>query len=1150
MEMQAQQRESTRLEECSIELATVFTNVAMHWRASLATGLARCAKAADQAGLRGLNYVATLLIPHLNSSANGECADAELEHAQVFCNDLLAFCNGLCTQEQALGLASSLQKWPGIESIPDQFVEMIAKRLTSDAKVLIRSAVSAAQPLITQALETPLPASNARDEIKLIAVTDLSSAQIQLTTLPATAMEETAAPSLSQGVMMGSLSDLQADAALEVASDELLMLAEACDDLLTDVAPNLLSLPIEGQADKELWAGLLEEYKERVDYFANAATFIGLEPLQNWLYALSGNLALLCQNANLLSEPLRGLLLLIPENLKNFFTEPSAATGEQVFQLLCDSAWPHPQSEITVLASLARLSKIQIIGSRQVVERSDDVSVNDVSLEIPCDADINVVNYLLRELPQLSGEFSDAIERIAKGSSADIEQAQRIAHTLKGSANTVGVRGIANLTHQLEDILQLLAADPKKPPRSLVDHLSDAADCLAEMSEAVAGSGPEPSQAFAVYKASVVWTNRLVRDGVPSEDFVSETSTERSGPTVKPAELSPELVKEADDEILRVPASLVDRLLGFAGEASILLAQVQDRLSLLESTRTTIKTDTERLGSLSDELDRLVDVRGLSISGRTAVSDFDALELDEYNELHTVSRRISESGADAKIVDQQLDRELSSLKDLVVQLERVQTDFRETTLQTRMVLVSSITPRLQRAARQAGRMAGKVVDLTVLGGETAIDSHLLQTLIDPLMHMLRNAVDHGIESDVVRSQNGKPISGQITLGFERSGRSLKISCSDDGAGLNIAAIRNRGLERGLIGATQQYGDDEIARLILQPGFSTRDTATQLSGRGVGMDVAFNAVRQLRGTLEIKQVAGEGTTFILTLPIRMAAVPVIVAKIGKHVIGLSVRNIEQILPHDSESSVFEFQGKAVDTVRLEELIGLGFGPGLSSATHARPARTEVALLVRMDDGSLRAVVTPELSQTRNVIVRPLSRYLARIPGVEGAAVLGDGSVASVVDLPELIATHKVGTEGSWQSDLNIQSNELSKPAPVCLVVDDSVSVRRTLEYFVKDLGFEVDSAGDGIDALGCLQQRTPDLVIVDLEMPRMNGVELTATLRGNPKTANVPIIMITSRYSEKHKKMATDAGVDVFLTKPYTEDDLASHIERSLRKVAS
>jgi chemotaxis protein histidine kinase CheA/CheY-like chemotaxis protein len=1224
---------TARLNQCSMELAISFANASSlpgaPWRITLANGLSKCAVAADALGLRGLNYLSTLLVPHLSS---GKVDVDELSHAELFCNDLIAFCAGLSTPEQAVALVVSLKSWPGLAKIPEQFVEMIGARLQSDAAIHCNvleeesDTVPQVEPEVkgtevqanevqanevqakfdTDIRATPVPAPVASSKLESLPYLELHLAQEKPAAKTAqndssgSTRIETNQP-LAHTSQVPEL--LKAENSFTVASDELAMLAEACADLAQEVTPQLLSLPLmrdlieQGETIedvKPLWDAVFSEYKERIEYFANAASFIGLTPLELWLAKLAENLGELLSKPQEMTEGLRSLLILVPEALQAYFETPSEKSAEQAFMLLEDSAWPQAEQGVKLLATVGALAQVTLIGSRQVEERSDDVSEADVDLRIPVDADVNVVENLLRELPALSTEFSESIERIAKGSFADIEPAQRIAHTLKGSANTVGVRGIANLTHQLEDILQILTRDKKLPPQMLMDHLSDAADCLAEMSEAVAGLGDPPTHALAIYKTAVGWTNRLVRDGVPSDNLSSDLRAEQNAEAAKeslretvqvskqdlgladvPADVStgapvegealPDLLEPMaeitapvsaestapnDDEVLRVSATLVDRMLGFTGEAAILLAQVQDRLLSLEKTRSTIKTDTERLTALSDELDNLVDIRGLSMDERKDNLDFDALELDEYNELHMVARRIAESSADAKLVDQNLDKDLNSLKDMVAQLERVQTDLRESTLQSRMVQVLSVAPRLQRAARQAGRMANKLVDFEVNGGLTAIDSHLLQTLIDPLTHLIRNAVDHGLESDAVRSRSGKPLNGLVTLHFERLGRNLKIVCKDDGAGLNMAAIRARGIQRGLIKEIGVYTDDEIARLILQPGFSTRDTATQLSGRGVGMDVVFQAVKLLRGTLEISHIPGQGTQFILTLPVRMAAVPVIVARAGQNVIGISVRGIEQILPKLDDRMLMmgnnrlEFDGVQYPAARLEDLLGM------PRAMFGRANAPEVVLLVRQEDHQVMAVIAPELSQTRNVIVLPISKYLPRTLGVEGAAVLGDGSVASVVDLPELIAAVLAEKAGNVGVHVPEAAPVVLKPAPVCLIVDDSVSVRRSMEYFVKDLGFEVDSAGDGIEALGKLQIRKPDIMLVDLEMPRMNGIELTAAVRNETRLSKVPVIMITSRFSDKHKQMALAAGVSVFLTKPYTEDDLATHIERCLQNVTT
>jgi chemosensory pili system protein ChpA (sensor histidine kinase/response regulator) len=601
-------------------------------------------------------------------------------------------------------------------------------------------------------------------------------------------------------------------------------------------------------------------------------------------------------------------------------------------------------------------------------------------------------------------------------------------------------------------------------------------------------------------------------------------------------------------------------MLDLAGEAAIALAQLQEQMAQFGETRGALRLGNERLGELAAELERLVDTRGVSLTGRRSGGEFDVLELDEFNELHTVSRRIAEASADGKLLEQNLDRHAHSLGDGLGHLERLQADLREAVMQSRMVAVSVIVPRLQRAVRQAARMSGKAATLAIAGEHTAIDAHLLQRLVDPLTHVLRNAVDHGIEPPEQREAAGKPPSGRIEISFARQGHVLTVGCRDDGRGLDYHAIGARAKELGLLDAGAEPSKAELARLILLPGFSTRREATQLSGRGIGMDVVQRSVHELRGTLRIESDEAAGTRVVLQVPQRLATVPVTVARAGAHVLALSIRGVEQILPadglvEDDDGHVrFVVQDGFVAVHLLDELLGLPAGQFARELALERDARggagpgpqsgaARVAMLVRRDDGELVAVIAPDLGQTRNIVVRPLPSWLPRIAAIEGATVLGDGAVAPVIDLPLLLA-------GPQAVGAPVASAAPARRGPLCLVVDDSVSVRRSMETFLGDLGFEVDSAGDGVEALALVQRRVPDLAIVDLEMPRMNGVEFTAALRHEERTVEVPVIMITSRYSERHRAMALDAGVDVFMTKPYTEDELANHIRRCLERRAA
>lgn len=1232
--------------------------------ARLGDAISHCAQVAEDLGLHGLGRLATLMLPYLQREAGGADWPAARERVEGWIGQVIAFCAGQLEAGGAAQLLDGPRQWPGFPTAAEPFTETIVASLAEDAERIAA--------LAARALEGELPAA-----------------------------------------MPGS-----------VAEDELAMLRDAVDGFGDEIVAPLagLRLPVD-EAGAPRLADLADLCRERLGNLADALRYVGLVPLAGLIEPCRESLAGWRDHPQSAGAELPGLLGGLVDGVSAFLREPGEAGLARLAAAAGDPRWPRRADDAPAL--LDALRGLQVVRSRQVTAAAPALGPDDMSLQIPADADRSVVDNLLRELPLLSAELCDRVERLVAGvpgaagaghagvgigagvgagvhnqafnatdaggrSVADasapdmvgpaarenLAAAQRIAHTLKGAANTVGVRGIANLTHRLEDLLELLGRQEAVPDAQAARALGDAADCLAEMSEAVAGlgSGPvdalvvcagldaailaqlsggdrqappgagllvpspaasegpspahggsssasgevpaafeQPPAAFeqssatagqlpAAFEQSPATAGQLPATSAKFHSTSTQLSAISGKSPVTSGELSvtpaeppaatpwffpaadhgagmpapppqtplparpPEAVPpaapaagadpRAGDQLLHLPARLVDRMLELAGEATILLAQVQEQVARLGDVRHAFRVDADRLRDLAGELDRLVEIRGVSLGGRRGREDFDPLELDDFDELHTVSRRIGEAGADARILDQQLDRQGAALSEIVGQLERVQTDLRETLMQSRTVPVHSMAGRLQRVVRQAARMTGKPVQLTIAGEDTAVDSQLLHALMEPLGHLLRNAVDHGIEPPQVRERAGKPAMGRVLLEFRRDGHRLSIRCVDDGRGLDLEAIRAQALRNGLLGPDEPLPPAALARLILRPGFTTREQAGHLSGRGIGMDVVARAVRELHGEIVLLPEPGQGLEVRLELPEGMAAIPVVLARTPSHVLALSIRGVERILPiagalHEGDDGLrFAAADEGLlPARRLDEMIGLPAGFFLREAEAARlsagrsvAARWggdgEVALLVRRGDGALVAVIAPGLGQTRAVVVRPLPSWLPPIPAVEGAAVLGDGAVAAVLDLPRLAERDAPLAAAAFAERPVAQQ-------PVCLVADDSVSVRRSMEIFLKDLGFEVDAAGDGVDALALIRRRLPALAIVDLEMPRMNGVELCRALRADPRTRGLPVIMITSRASEKHRALAREAGVDVFLTKPYSEDDLAAEIHRCL-----
>ncbi|TXL61668.1 hybrid sensor histidine kinase/response regulator [Zeimonas arvi] len=957
-----------------------------------------------------------------------------------------------------------------------------------------------------------------------------------------------------QGGARGSAAQATTGTPTVVARDELDILAEESLALRDELA----------SADDPQTR--LAAFADGLLRIADAAGLLGLDATSTLIAARGEQLQ---QAADPLGRPpfappaaeaLESLAGDLPEALAELFRKGAAAP--QALRLLADPRWPAPLESSAIEAVAAEFGGLRQVASRQVQAAEPTLDERDLSLAIPPDADPSVVDSLLHELPALSAQLGERIAAFEAGDPEALVAAQRLAHTLKGSANTVGVRGIAAITHRLEDLLQLLSARREALPADLHALLGDAADCVAEMCEAVAGFGPAPSAAAAVHGRIVDWIGRLLgseAEPAPATGGVAGPATQARPEAVMEAPReAPEAGQPAEpasprgtEPEIRVPASLVARLLSLVDEAAILVAHAREQTVELERSRGTLRLGGDQLQDLASELERLVDIRGLALSEHRSRQNLDPLELDEYNDLHTVSRRIAESGADGKLVEQQLGANLGALRDSLARLERLQAELRDCALQTRMAAFGSIASRLHRTVRQAARMAGREAELRIEGEDTLIEAGMLSTLVDALAHLLRNAVDHGIEAPERRRAAGKPAAGEIRLTVRRDGASLQLVCEDDGQGLDLGAIRERALASGLLAADSPADPGALRALIMAAGFSTRERASQLSGRGIGLDVVRQSIEGLRGRIAIDSAPGQGTRFTLTVPLGLASLPVMMLRApGRPLaIALSVRGIDRIVPAPAGAGdSIRVDGARWRASPIEAVLGLPedafAGDDAPVADAAAAPRS--ALLMRLPDGRRAALLVPEPEAPRSVVVRPMPAHLPRVPGIDGVAVLGDGAVAPVLDPIALLAAHADGSLRA-RAAAPVSRAPASRTAPLCLVVDDSVSVRRTTEIFVRDLGFEVDGAADGIEALERVRRRVPDLALVDMEMPRMNGLEFVRALRSDPRSENVAVIMITSRYSERHKTLALEAGVDVFLTKPYTEDALATQILACLER---
>lgn len=757
----------------------------------------------------------------------------------------------------------------------------------------------------------------------------------------------------------------------------------------------------------------------------------------------------------------------------------------------------------------------------------------DVSLAIPDDVDGELVQTLLHELPLLTESFLAAIQDIigANASQARLLEAQRIAHTLKGACNTIGVHGIANLTHSLEAILEALNMEQALPGRELGNVLLDAADCLAAMSDCLQGQGAAPEQALPMLQRVLDWDYRIKKEGVAGTEIADESTVMRV-----PAE--PENPGHDDDRakaMTAIPSAMIDQIIEVAAEAGSIGERVHDKIGGLLNDSDDVRELTWQLSELVAEMDRLVNIQSVMARDSRGNQGFDTLEMEQYGEVHTCLSRLAEAAADVREQNAQMHRQLLDGRNLLIEQRTLQKEHLERVQGLRLVPVQKIVPRCQRIVRQTARMTGKEVELQISGGTTLIDNEILNGLSDALMHLLRNAVDHGIEAPESRVQAGKPRQGTIRLSFTNDRNALNITCEDDGSGLDTARIWAAAQGKGWVTDQQALSEDQIQRLIFRPGFSTKEQASHVSGRGIGMDAIQARIASMNGVMDLASKPGHGLTVTMNVPSNRYDAPMILVKLDGQTFAVSEHGIGHIFCALDGKLIAEADGTLhyqvgehrypADT--LSDLLGLG--------RKNRMPDKAAGLLFKALSGAEQVVLVDQVIGYGNLMIRPFGDYLKGVYGVLGGVMLGSGQIAPVIDLFELISDAERRAQADHAMELAPVRQRVAKT--LALVVDDSLSARKATVQLLKDAGFEVLTAIDGLDAIEKIEARKPDIILSDLEMPRMNGIELTRYLRSMPDLQAIPLIMITSRSSEKHRTQADNAGVTLYLTKPFSEDDL-------------
>ncbi len=797
--------------------------------------------------------------------------------------------------------------------------------------------------------------------------------------------------------------------------------------------------------------------------------------------------------------------------------------------------------------------------SFEYIESTEEFEIDDEMLEIFGMEAEEHLQTIAAQLDILEGEPND---RNA------LQEIRRSAHTLKGASGVVGLKTFSTLAHKVEDLLDFISEKSLEGTTEIVSFLFSATEVMSNLS-ANSDSGKyqhEVNQLITRHDEILASIERKLNQKAESEEtgeleteeLAVSSITDSRQDVVEP--LPETFGKIVPRSVVRISLDRLDELVKAIGELTISRTIVEQKLSNLEKQIDELHHSTTRLRRVSGKLE--IDFEAKAFKNRNnfarnlqsfpiannqhifidsfkTTDDFDDLEFDRYTEFHQLTREVVETSSDTAEIGSDLDGILSELENLLSKQRRLSESIQDKLMHLRTLPFGSIAPRLQRTVRVAADQESKLAELIIEGETLEVDTQILDSLSEPLLHILRNAIAHGIEPPRTRQMLGKNEYGVIRLSAKQEGTNVVIKISDDGRGISVKDIKNKALKAGFIDRKKanSMSKEEALELIFLQGLSTADKVTEISGRGVGMDIVRESIARQRGTISLKSVPQKGTTFIIRLPMALVATRALMVKAGGQTFAFPLSAVRQVTevysdmfvkPIDERGVIFEESFFPV--VHLNDVLKVPF--------LLPNERTKLSVLLLNLGENSPALVVEKVLEARELVIKPLGKPLENLHGHLGAAILGNGKVVPVLNLLELLENRpKIQIEEPEAEEI------LRKESLSVLVVDDSPSVRRVMSNLIESVGWKTMIAKDGIEALELLQSSpdAPDIILTDVEMPRMDGYELLATLN-KEESSPIPVVMITSRAGEKHRQKAFDLGVSAYITKPYEENELLETIK--------
>ncbi|WHZ21381.1 MAG: Signal transduction histidine kinase CheA [Nitrospira sp.] len=847
---------------------------------------------------------------------------------------------------------------------------------------------------------------------------------------------------------------------------------------------------------------------------------------------------------------IKALLLELEEGVNHVETDTAAPACLETTTL----------QDVTVAATSAKNSAVQ-----PVSETRADVLAEGYLIPT---LDPEVMSYFSPEAQEYLETLEAHLLRVDRETAnpETIHELFRTAHTLKGSAYTVGFQAIGDLTHHIEDFMGAVREGQLHLLPGHTDVLLRAIDIIRSLMRRDPSTLGHMRQRFS---ASLEELKQLghVQPGPCATPSVVPSPSETVGMENVPEAVGAEPVKSGDGktaeerEVIRVSRDRLERLLNLVGELVIDRGRLEQRLRTLDQLASQVLANKNRL---IDVVRTFEDKHTFSFqpspksSGETVpkpfhgVSDFGSLEFDKYDDFNILARRISEVTADITESMSQLSGSIHRAQDDMGQLQQLTLGMRDEIARARMVPIGTPFTRFRRAAREMARATGKDVNLVTSGEHTEIDTGVVERLVDPLVHLVRNAVYHGIEPADTRLSQGKPAAGTVYLHAAHRGNSVILEVEDDGAGLDIAKIKAKAVKLGLVkpDVAAFLPESEVIKFIFLPGFSTADTVGDQAGRGVGMDVVKRAIETMNGHIEVESVRGQGTKFTMHLPLTLLIATALLVRVEKDRYAIPLPSVREVtmsvassIQHLGGRSVMQIGDEAIEVFPLGALIRRESG---------LVDRSTPVVVVRTSAGPLGCAVD-ELLGRQEIVIKSLGALKPYERSVFGGATIDpEGRVVLVLDVSRLAVReyHHALSTGADDAVSSIQdepiqpisAQSVSKQLPL-LLIDDSLSIRKFVGRMLEAAGYTVETAVDGEEGCRKASIQNYRLIITDLEMPKLNGYEVIQALRARPQTRETPILVMTTRAGEKHRQMAVNVGASGYIAKPVEERALIQEVQR-------